>query len=162
GGQSLQSDPGAAFAHNLAASAALTPLAPWLLLLAALLLPFDVAVRRLLITRSDLQRLRQALTRSRNAGESSERISSLMGAKARAQQQLDQQHPSPSSTISALRERQSSRHAQHTDPQPHRPAASPPARGLGGRAEASASRQEEGSTASRLLDRQRERRQDRE
>lgn len=160
GGRSLQSDPGAVFAHNLAASAALAPLAPWLLLLAAILLPFDVAVRRLLITRSDLRRLRQALTHSRAVSESSERISSLMGAKARAQQQMEQQHPSPSNTIAALRERQTSRRSPR--PEPRRPAASPPARGLGGRAEASASREDEGSTASRLLDKQRERRQDRE
>ena len=41
----------------------LTPLAPLLLLIALLLLPFDVAVRRLLVTRSDLARLRAAISR---------------------------------------------------------------------------------------------------
>ncbi|MCC6614821.1 MAG: VWA domain-containing protein [Anaerolineae bacterium] len=157
-GRSLLGDPGAVFAHNLAASAALTPLAPWLLLLATLLLPFDIAVRRLLITRSDLQRLRQLLSRSGRGDANSERMSSLMGAKARAQQQIEQQHTSPSATIAALRERKTTRQS-HT-PEPRRPSASPPARGMGGHAEASASRQEEGTTASRLLDKRRERRQD--
>lgn len=54
-------EPGQAFDHNLVAQRAETPLWPWLLLLAALLLPLDVAVRRLIITRSDLERAREAM-----------------------------------------------------------------------------------------------------
>ena len=75
--------------HDLTSQPTMTPIAPLLLLIALLLLPFDVAVRRLLITRSDLARLRAAFSRrdAAVAAEPSPRFSSLMGAKARAQQQ---------------------------------------------------------------------------
>ena len=94
GGRSLVDDPGAAFTHDLAAQAALTPIAPLLLLLALLLLPFDVAVRRLLLTRSDLARARSALLRGAEAArEPSERLSTLMGAKARARATTTSEQP---------------------------------------------------------------------
>src|SRR5690606_28383790 len=91
GGDSLADDPAATFAHDLQAQTALTPVAPLLLLIALMLLPFDVAVRRLLVTRSDLARLRAALARrgAETAAAPSERLSSLMGAKARATQQIE-------------------------------------------------------------------------
>ncbi len=103
-GQSLAGDPGAAFTHNLAAQPSLTPIWPLLLLLALLLLPFDIAVRRLLVTRSDLVRLRAAVLRrgAQVAHEPSERLSSLMGAKARAQQQIDAQQ-TPAGALRANR-----------------------------------------------------------
>ncbi len=90
GGKALSvDDPAAAFVHDLTAQPTMTPIAPLLLLIALLLLPFDVAVRRLLITRSDLARLRAAISRrdAEVTAEPSPRFSSLMGAKARAQQQ---------------------------------------------------------------------------
>ncbi len=82
-------DPAAAFVHDLTSQPTMTPIAPLLLLIALLLLPFDVAVRRLLVTRSDLARLRAAFSRREPevTAEPSPRFSSLMGAKARAQQQ---------------------------------------------------------------------------
>ncbi len=84
-------DPAAAFVHDLSSQPTMTPIAPFLLLIALLLLPFDVAVRRLLITRSDLARLRAAFSRREPEviAESSPRFSSLMGAKARARQQTE-------------------------------------------------------------------------
>jgi uncharacterized membrane protein len=98
GGKELVSviadDPGAVFTHSLDAQAALTPIAPLLLLLALLLLPFDIAVRRLLVTRSDLAKLRGALLRGADAvQEPSERLSTLMGAKARARATLTSEQP---------------------------------------------------------------------
>jgi Mg-chelatase subunit ChlD len=42
------------FTHNLKASSASHPLAPLLLLIATLLLPFDIAIRRLIITKHDV------------------------------------------------------------------------------------------------------------
>jgi hypothetical protein len=48
-------DPAAAFAHTLQAPRAAQPAWPWLLCLAVLLLPFDIAVRRLAFTRHDLR-----------------------------------------------------------------------------------------------------------
>jgi hypothetical protein len=125
GGKSLIDDPGAVFTHDLAAQASLTPITPLLLLIALLLLPFDVAVRRLLVTRSDLARVRAAIMRRSIAvtREPSERLSSLMGAKARAraqttggQQVSDQQHAA--GTVATLRSRRDS-----TQP-PQQPAAS--------------------------------------
>ncbi len=89
GGRSLADDPGAAFAHDLFAQASMTPIAPLLLLIALVLLPFDVGVRRLLITRADLVRAREAIRRrgAQAAQEPSAQFSSLMGAKARARAQ---------------------------------------------------------------------------
>jgi uncharacterized membrane protein len=115
GGKTLADDPAAVFTHDLVAQASLTPIAPLLLLIALLLLPFDVAVRRLLVTRTDLARLRSALLRGAEvAREPSERLSSLMGAKARAQQQIiEQQTPvSASATTSALLSRRDQRRTE--------------------------------------------------
>jgi len=85
GGQSLANSPEAVFAHNLPARAGYTPAWPYLLLLAALLLPFDIAVRRLIITRSDLRRARAAIFGDQQAAaETVERMAALKTAKARA------------------------------------------------------------------------------
>lgn len=58
GGKLTTGDPAEAFAHTLSTARASRPLWPWLLALAALLLPFDVAVRRLILTRYDFLLLR--------------------------------------------------------------------------------------------------------
>ncbi|MEO8394573.1 MAG: glutamine amidotransferase, partial [Chloroflexota bacterium] len=122
GGKSLADDPSAVFTHDLVAQASLTPIAPFLLLIALLLLPFDVAVRRLLVTRTDLVRARDALLRRGAAvvQEPSERLSTLMGAKARAQQQIsEQQSPvAAAATASALRNRRDQRRAESETPLP--------------------------------------------
>ncbi len=75
-----------AFEHNLQAQVATNPLAPTLLLIALLLLPFDIAVRRLIITQSDIVRLRRWLSPPEVVPDVTERVSALMGAKARAQE----------------------------------------------------------------------------
>jgi hypothetical protein len=51
------------FTHDLKATRASQPIAPWLLLIAALLLPFDIAVRRLIITKHDVILLREWITK---------------------------------------------------------------------------------------------------
>jgi len=63
GGRIVESDPTQAFAHTLPAPGTFWPAWPVLLALAAVLLPFDIAVRRLVVTRSDIQRSAQALRR---------------------------------------------------------------------------------------------------
>ncbi|MBE2268541.1 MAG: VWA domain-containing protein [Anaerolinea sp.] len=80
-------NPNTAFEHSLNVQTATSPLAPLFLLIALLLLPVDIAVRRLLVTQSDLARLRAwiASRRPTPTPETSERLSSLMDAKARAQ-----------------------------------------------------------------------------
>ncbi len=61
GGKVASADPTDAFAHDLNASRSARPIWPWLILLAAVLLPLDIGVRRLIITSSDLAHLRQTL-----------------------------------------------------------------------------------------------------
>jgi len=90
GGRDLSGDLAAAFTRDLDARAAALPLAPWLILIALILLPVDVAMRRLLITRSDLQRLRAALLgESATPQPADARISQLKDARERARQRSE-------------------------------------------------------------------------
>jgi Mg-chelatase subunit ChlD len=93
GGGVVGQDPSAIYAHNLPAPRAATrPVWPVLLLLAALLLPVDIAVRRLVVTRYEMQRALQrvqgwlAVRRPATVleGERAEQLSSLFRAKDRA------------------------------------------------------------------------------
>ena len=85
-------EPAQAFDPSLIARRAVTAVWPWLLLAAAVLLPLDVAVRRLVITRSDLERVRAAIS-ARIGGEApapqpvgvrAEQFDQLRSARARA------------------------------------------------------------------------------
>ncbi|GAB4579419.1 MAG: VWA domain-containing protein [Anaerolineales bacterium] len=92
GGRITTGDPAEAFAHTLIAPADTRPIWPWLLTLAALLLPFDIAVRRLAIDRRDLtrawQRMIGRLTPAPAGApvipERSERMATLLNVKERA------------------------------------------------------------------------------
>ncbi|MEJ2150089.1 MAG: VWA domain-containing protein [Chloroflexota bacterium] len=82
-------NPAAAFAHNLRADRVSQPVWRWLLLAAVLLLPFDIAVRRLIITREDLSRLlawlRPGKARRPAPVESgASRVGALLAVKERA------------------------------------------------------------------------------
>ncbi len=59
GGKFASSTPADIFIHDLKTTRAARPVWPRLVLLAALLLPFDIASRRLIITRQDMIRLRE-------------------------------------------------------------------------------------------------------
>lgn len=85
GGGSLKTSPEDVFLHNLDQEQAAKPIWPYLLLAALLLLPLDVAVRRLVITQGDLDNIR-AMFRPRTdvVEERSERLGRLMDAKGRA------------------------------------------------------------------------------
>jgi hypothetical protein len=61
GGKMASADPVEVFTHNLKAPRASRPIWPWLIALAAILLPFDVAARRLILTRQDLTRIREMI-----------------------------------------------------------------------------------------------------
>ncbi len=97
GGASLKERPETAFAHNLDQERAAQPVWQYFMFLALLLLPVDVAIRRLVITASDLQRAREIVLgwigngrRSAYAGgEPSERMGRLMNAKGRARSTQD-------------------------------------------------------------------------
>jgi hypothetical protein len=101
-GRDMSEDAALPFVHNLVARNAFTPLWPLLLLLALLLLPLDIAIRRLIITQSDLRRMRAALFsigRREVVEGPSERLTSLMGAKARGRQRTEE----AAGTVAALR-----------------------------------------------------------
>ncbi|MCC6905265.1 MAG: VWA domain-containing protein, partial [Anaerolineae bacterium] len=92
-GGSVIDDPGAIFTHNLRVEAAFQPVWPFLLLFAVILLPFDIAVRRLIITPSDLARLRTiAFPKAAAAAAQprTSRVGTLFAAKERAGQAVDQ------------------------------------------------------------------------
>ncbi len=88
GGATLGANPARAFVHNLDHEEAALPVWPYLLAMAAVLLIFDIAVRRLVINKSDLQRLREAIFRPREGdyeeSETSARLGDLKQAKQRA------------------------------------------------------------------------------
>lgn len=92
GGRITTGDPAEAFAHTLTAPADTRPIWPWLLTLAAFLLPFDIAVRRLAVDRRDLTRAWQHLIGRLTpapAGapvipDRSERMATLLEVKERA------------------------------------------------------------------------------
>jgi uncharacterized membrane protein len=103
-GRDMLEDPALPFTHNLIAQNARTPLWPWFLLFALLLLPFDIGVRRLIITLSDLRRARVAIFGRvpAMAEGPSERLSTLIGAKERGRQRAED-IGTPAETISTLR-----------------------------------------------------------
>lgn len=61
-GKVASADPADIFTHDLKSTRGSRPIWPWLLLLAALLLPFDIAVRRLIITKQDFAKVREWIT----------------------------------------------------------------------------------------------------
>jgi len=102
GGRDLTDLPADAFAHTLQSRPAVNPISFELLLIAVLLVPFDVAVRRLMITRSDLARARHRLgfRRAAPAAPSSDQMQSLKDAKARTRQTMaGDTEPAPANTV---------------------------------------------------------------
>lgn len=91
GGKVATANPADAFVHNLKSSRSTRPIWPWLIFLAAVLLPLDIAVRRLIITRTDLVHMRERLVsrfmlrkRSSPMMQPSPRLEALFQAKERA------------------------------------------------------------------------------
>ena len=103
GGKLASANPADAFLHNLKAVSATSPLWPWLLLLAALLLPLDVASRRLILTRQDWSRFAQVL-KTRTARRKptpvaqSAQMSALLQAKERVRPSAPETIINPSPT----------------------------------------------------------------
>ncbi len=86
GGRNLAAAPADVFAHNLGERQAATDIWERLALLAVILLPFDIAVRRLIVTRSDLQRLRAYLFGGGRDEARSRQMQALFSARGRGRQ----------------------------------------------------------------------------
>ncbi len=86
GGGSLKDAPEAAFVHDLNQEQAAQPIWPYFILAALLLLPLDVAVRRLVVTQRDLEKLRAWFSRRSDveSAETTAHLERLMDAKGRA------------------------------------------------------------------------------
>lgn len=86
-GGSVLDSPAGVFAHNLRQAPSSQPVWPWLLLAATLILPFDIAVRRLIITRSDWAKLAARLGIRRGkaapAPSGASRVGTLLAVKER-------------------------------------------------------------------------------
>jgi len=95
------------FEHTLTARGGSTSLTPLLMLIVLLLLPFDIAVRRLLINRTDVQRVLSVFRRQPSEEVASERMATLMQARDRARQEVaaEEARSAPANTASALRAR---------------------------------------------------------
>jgi hypothetical protein len=102
-GQIATDNPGDAFAHTRSAPLATRPVWPWLLLIAALLLPLDVGVRRLAIDRRDIRKAWRAIgakwqvKRAARAAlpARSERLTTLFAAKQRTRLERSEPIESP-------------------------------------------------------------------
>jgi Mg-chelatase subunit ChlD len=84
---SLDAQGSEVFRHDLPVGSDSHPVWPWLLMCAAVLLPLDIAVRRLLLSPADLRRWltrRRAAPQSSAARPRSERMDALFQAKQRA------------------------------------------------------------------------------
>jgi hypothetical protein len=87
-------EPGrAVWTHDIEAGAFPTPIWPWLLLLAIVLVPIDVGVRRVALSRADLRRARAWVARrvgvGRAAPEAVPGLAELRAAKARSERRTE-------------------------------------------------------------------------
>lgn len=162
-GGDIIEEPSEAFVHNLSFDRARQPLWPFLLLFATILLPFDIAVRRLVLTRADLARVRNRLFpgRPEPVAPRQSQVGSLFEAKERAERRTaagdlpnlgSSREPSAPPVAS-----QPSAPKPVASQQPARPAAKPAAKPKATPTKPAAAT---GSTASSLLARKRARQQD--
>ncbi|MBN1681912.1 MAG: VWA domain-containing protein [Anaerolineae bacterium] len=158
-GESLRTRPEDAFLHNLDQERAARPVWPILLLAAVFLLPVDIAIRRLVITQSDIDKIREMVanllgvkrwSKYDSQQQTSSRLGRLMDAKdraraARTQPQQDERVPRPMQKPGTT-----------TPPTPRRPRSrrtAPPPTPQATRQPPEQPKYESGSLASRLLER---------
>ncbi len=92
-GKIASANPADVFTHDLKSTRASRPIAAWLLLLAALLLPLDIAIRRLIITKQDVTRAQAWIANKLNlrppapaAVPTDARMNALLKAKERVRE----------------------------------------------------------------------------
>ncbi len=108
GGKIASPLPSEIFAHDLEAARASQPAAPILILIAVLLLPLDIAARRLIITRQDLTRVKEWGAKRWSARKTppltataSPRMEALIQAKSRARENIPEQETAHETLVSA-------------------------------------------------------------
>ena len=89
GGRNLGDRPEDVFTHDLGERQAATDIWESLVLLALILLPIDIAIRRLIITRSDLSRLRAYLSGRGGEDSRSQQMQALFSARGRSRVTTD-------------------------------------------------------------------------
>ncbi len=102
-GEVATSNPADVFLHNLEATRASRPIWQWLILLAVLLLPFDIASRRLIITKQDVSNGRALLMKRLGLGQPrmlttpqpSPRMEALLKAKDRVAESAKRAEATP-------------------------------------------------------------------
>lgn len=129
-GGGIVQDPANIFAHNLLVEQATQPIWHWLLLATILLLPFDIAVRRLVLTRSDVARLAAwlGIGRRREAPvvPGTSRVGALLDVKERAAKAARQ--PSTARSVTPVRPAEQAPEQPAPAPRPEpRPQPRPPA-----------------------------------
>ena len=116
-------EPGAeVWRHDIAAGAFPTPIWPWLLLLAIVLVPLDVGVRRVALTRADFRRARSWVGRRVGIGrpepEAVPGLAELRAAKARSDRRAERGARSRARTGDARRRRSRRLHRPPRDRHP--------------------------------------------
>ncbi len=109
GGRDLSGEPAAAFEHSLPNETTSRPIWPWLTILAVVMLPFDIAVRRVVVTRRDMERAWQATFGRLRPQRSqvparTEQVSRLFQAKERAGARNSEEPPVESGSLPTVRE----------------------------------------------------------
>jgi uncharacterized membrane protein len=134
GGRELSLEAGDAgagiWAHDLEASAFPTPIWPWLLLLAIILVPLDVGIRRVALSGTDLRRARSWLARrvglGRPAPEPVPGLAELRAARERSARRGERPMPPPATHDGAPAATAASPERPITEPPPSpRPPAAP-------------------------------------
>ena len=104
GGRALPLDgeeaPNAVWDHDIEASAFPTPIWPWLLLVATLLVPLDIGIRRVALSRSDLRRARDWTARRLGLRrgdevEATPGLGELRAARERSARRVERRAPPP-------------------------------------------------------------------
>ncbi len=130
--------PAGVWTHDIVADAFPTPIWPWLLLLAILLVPLDVGVRRVALSRADLRRARAWAARRVGLGraepEAVPGLSELRAARDRSARRTERSGPRPVETASTPRPAAAERPSAvapppspASTPPPAAPAKAPPA-----------------------------------
>ena len=125
---SQSAEAAAVWLHDIEASAFPTPIWPWLLLLAILLVPLDVGVRRVALARSDFGRARRWIARRAGLGaaepEAVPGLADLRAARERGARRAGR--PVPAATVAAAEPPVASDSSAGVAPPPPLPRPAPP------------------------------------